>query len=160
VILLTEKQIAEHIGCHPDTVHALEKKGLPVIRITPRIKRYDLDMVRKWIASKESKKTNPVATVSAPPCQSVEPQNFFLITYSMEGKRPVSAVICDESPAEWLAIWIADADVANKVAILYSIQITEDQAWTLANDIENWGMDREDYGSLCGNPHNEPKKKI
>lgn len=49
--LLTEEDLAAKLQCHPDTVRALEKQGLPFIKLV-RLKRYDEMLVDEWIRNR------------------------------------------------------------------------------------------------------------
>lgn len=47
--LLNRKQLAEAIGVHPRTILNYRKTGLPCIRISPKVTKYDLEEVVQWL---------------------------------------------------------------------------------------------------------------
>lgn len=48
--LMTADQVAEYLGIHKYTVYELVRNhGLPVIRLYPRVLRFDKDEIRKWM---------------------------------------------------------------------------------------------------------------
>lgn len=50
--LITRKELAEMLRVSMKEISVLEKKGLPVMRLGYRTKRYDYDKVIKWIDEK------------------------------------------------------------------------------------------------------------
>jgi len=48
--LMTAEQVAEYLGIHHYTVYQLVKNhGLPVIKLYPRVQRFDKEEIRKWM---------------------------------------------------------------------------------------------------------------
>lgn len=48
--LMTAEQVAEYLAIHRYTVYELVKNhGLPVIKLYPRVQRFDKDEIRKWM---------------------------------------------------------------------------------------------------------------
>ena len=48
--LMTAEQVAEYLGIHRYTVYQLVKNhGFPVIKLYPRVQRFDKEEIRKWM---------------------------------------------------------------------------------------------------------------
>jgi len=47
---ITRKELAEELKLTEHKIGDLEKEGLPVINVSERIKRYDLEAVKQWFA--------------------------------------------------------------------------------------------------------------
>lgn len=54
--LMTAEQVANYLGIHRYTVYQLVKDhGLPVIKLYPRVQRFDKEEVRKWMRVRSNK---------------------------------------------------------------------------------------------------------
>jgi excisionase family DNA binding protein len=51
--LLTTREVADRLGVTPETVlRWIDRRGLPVVRLTSRALRYDPDALDAWIAAR------------------------------------------------------------------------------------------------------------
>ena len=47
--LVDKFEVARLLNVHPRTIHQWRKEGLPFIKISPVIVRFDLEKVREWV---------------------------------------------------------------------------------------------------------------
>jgi excisionase family DNA binding protein len=51
--LLTTREVADRLGVSPETIlRWIDRRGLPVVRLTSRALRYDEDRLDAWIADR------------------------------------------------------------------------------------------------------------
>lgn len=53
--LLDANELAQKLGVHPATVFRLRKEGLPYIKVSPKVVRYDLEDVVAWMKARGQK---------------------------------------------------------------------------------------------------------
>lgn len=55
--LLTTQELAQHLRCTERHIQNLMKDGLPHIRVSERMLRFDLDTVNAWLAQRTKETT-------------------------------------------------------------------------------------------------------